>query len=126
METITYELPMPPAELSPNSRLHPMSRHRVRKQYIGDCLMELAHQAGGAYRLPRWARARLSLGFVFTTERRRDADNLTARAKATIDAVVLAGIVPDDSTEHIEIGAVTCRVEKRPHGVVRVRLDRLA
>lgn len=48
-------------------------------------------------------RARLTITFVFPTNRRRDTDNLYARAKSTIDTLVRGGYIVDDNTDVLEL-----------------------
>lgn len=47
--------------------------------------------------------ARLTIVFVFGTQRRRDTDNLYARAKSTVDAVRKGGWIEDDHTGILEL-----------------------
>jgi hypothetical protein len=56
-------------------------------------------------------KAKLSLTFVFSEQRRRDRDNLLASYKPGIDAIVDAGLALDDDSEHLEIGKVDIIVD---------------
>jgi len=57
------------------------------------------------------AKAKLNLTVVFAELRLRDVDNLLARFKPGLDAVVDAGLVLDDDVEHLEIGDVEVAVD---------------
>jgi Holliday junction resolvase RusA-like endonuclease len=46
------------------------------------------------------------LTFIFQEIRRRDRDNLLASFKPGVDAIVDAGLVLDDDSEHLQIGIV--------------------
>lgn len=55
-----------------------------------------------AARIPAQQRIRVTLHYRPGTARRRDADNLTATYKPACDAIVDAGVVPDDSDEFVQ------------------------
>ena len=48
-------------------------------------------------------KACLTVTFVFGMKRRRDTDNLYARAKSTIDTLVRGGYIADDSTDMLDL-----------------------
>jgi len=52
-------------------------------------------------------RRRVSLDLQFKSRRRRDPDNFL---KATLDALVSASLLSDDSADWVEIGSITFRV----------------
>ena len=46
---------------------------------------------------PRWTRAAVHIRAYFTTNRRRDKDNIVAWLKSTLDGIAATGIVQNDS-----------------------------
>ncbi|GAI71172.1 unnamed protein product [marine sediment metagenome] len=56
-------------------------------------------------------KAKLNLTVVFAELRLRDLDNLIARFKPGLDAVVDSGLALDDDVEHLEIGQVEVVVD---------------
>ena len=52
-----------------------------------------------------WRRARLSFRFFKPTDRTLDHANMVSRFKAAVDGVVLAGLLPDDNDQYLELGA---------------------
>lgn len=109
---LRVELPFPPAELSPNKRLHWAKKARVVAKYRGECtwLTELSearrHIAGRAVRFPGDGEISVSLTFCPPNKRRRDLDNMIASAKSLLDGVATA-LAVDDSRF-----ALTCRKGK--------------
>ena len=61
---------------------------------------------------------RLSILFTFPQERRRDTDNLYARAKGLVDGLVKGGYIPDDDARVLDL---VVRAEVR-HGVRQTEL----
>lgn len=45
---------------------------------------------------------RVSIGFRYSTNHVRDTHNMSPVAKACLDGVVAAGLIPDDSDQHVE------------------------
>lgn len=76
------ELPFPPASLNPNKRLHWASKAKAFKAYKLACFAILSQ-----FRDELQGRAAFSLTFRPPDARRRDADNLLAASKASIDAL---------------------------------------
>lgn len=115
LEPHRLELPWPPAELSPNKRLHWAKRSKSAKAYRFACRL-LTRQSGIV--APE-GRVLLALEFVPPDRRRRDDDNILAAFKAGRDGIADAlGI--DDSrfvaqhelrSEPVTAGAVFVRIE---------------
>ncbi len=105
---ITFTVPgLTPAKCSPNARCHPMERHRAGKAYemvVG--LIANTHAPSAPFQ-----RARITI--TQRAVRLADSDNFAARCKPAIDAVVRAGIVVDDSPDHVELVLKAERVKKR-------------
>ncbi len=94
---------MPPRALSPNAcrYAHWSHRAKARKEWH-DLVYFLAVQEKNGYpgRLP-YHKARLTWTFVYRLKRKRDADNLLSSMKCGQDALVQAGIIEADDTEHL-------------------------
>lgn len=121
---LTFDVPLPPVELSPNYKTgyrpalmgaRAGYRDRVRDEAII------------AARLADWEmpqRVRVSLVFGTKADKRsrladrgyrpRDTPNAVSAWKQGFDGLVLAGIVPDDNHEHLELGNVTVRPDLGP------------
>ena len=67
-----------------------------------------ARWAVRAARLPKLAGANITLAYRVGTMRRRDADNLAPTLKVCQDALVLEGVLPEDSWVHVP--SATCRI----------------
>lgn len=63
-------------------------------------------------------RAALSVTFTIPDRRRHDFDNLVSALKPLLDGLVAAGVVADDSTDHIVDLNVSTRYEKGRTAVV--------
>ncbi len=86
-------LPWPPAECSPNSRVHWSKRARAAKVYRKAC-WGLCLAAGWKAWVSE-CRPRVTLEFVPALERRRDLDNCIASMKAGLDGIADALRVDD-------------------------------
>lgn len=112
--TLTLTLPMPPKALSPNARVHRLSKAAVASEYRQsiwlDALAQLQERYGAVVPLP----LRMAAVFTFVTKdnRRRDLDNWLAACKPLLDGLVDAGILIDDSTRYLASITVTRRVDK--------------
>ncbi len=101
------EIPfLPPVEYSPNSRKHWAGKHKAGKEYHDAVFYCCVDARNRGYReglsLPM-LKAKLSLTVVFPELRVRDQDNLIARFKPGLDAVVDSGLLLADDMEHLEI-----------------------
>lgn len=96
MTARTVRLPYTKPPLSLNDRGHWSKKARVTKQVRRDVALALR-----AARIPPTARVTVQLEYVPRDNRRRDTDNLVATLKAVADAVVDAGIVPDDTPRYM-------------------------
>ena len=94
--TITLRLPWFPRELSPNSRAHWAAKAKAAKAYREQCGWAVM-QARNSFKSPVLA----TTTFHVDTKRRYDLDNLMASLKPLWDGLVDAGILQDDSTEHL-------------------------
>jgi hypothetical protein len=88
--------------LSLNKRMHWALQSRLRQQLFNDTLLSVR-----AAKLPRGLdRVSVEFHYVPATKRRqRDEDNLAPNLKACCDALVVYGLVPDDSNEYLTSGS---------------------
>ena len=108
---ITINVPMlPPVECSPNWRGH-WTRVYKAKQTYRNAVYYYARETMNGNDVA-FEKARLDLTFVFPAKRKRDIDNMIARFKAGQDALVKAGLLPDDSPEYLEMGTITFETDK--------------
>lgn len=110
-ETLTIVLPLPPRILSPNcpcaSRRGRFQRAAASRKY-----KQLAYDAAIAQDCPSWESATVSAVFFHKTERRRDDVNHMAMLKAAYDGVVLAGLIPDDDSVHLQTTGCSFETDK--------------
>ena len=117
---------LPPFSSSPNWRGHWSDKHKAGKVYHDAvfyyCVGARNREEFGGMPLPLFTKARLNLTFVFPEQRRRDRDNCLASFKPGIDAIVDAGLLLDDDSEHLEIGKVDILVdpERAPLTVIDI------
>jgi len=124
-----YELEinmLPPVEYSLNSRVHWSQRYRAGREY-GQAVFFMAidkrnRALAGKEPLPVFGQARLELTFVFPEGRIRDADNLIARFKPGLDALVRAEVLTGDDLGRLIIGPVTVIVDKEMAPLTIIRL----
>ncbi|MCX4677648.1 hypothetical protein OG413_20465 [Streptomyces sp. NBC_01433] len=94
----SWTLLMPYGELlSSNDRLHHMAEYRTKKR-----LRQEAELTTRARRLPRLERA--AVYYVLhprPVQRKRDPGNWAPSAKAYVDGLVDAGLLPDDHSAHL-------------------------
>ncbi len=70
-----------------------------------------------------WARARLKVTFVFAESRTRDVDNLLARFKPGLDAIVDAALLLDDDAEHLTTDPPVILVDRQRAPLTIIELD---
>lgn len=100
MNDFLVRLPLPPERLHPNEKPHRQERARLTKKARGMAkVLALAALNGGPR--PYFNRAIIRAHWGFTTKRRRDEANLQAWLKAYVDGLVDAGIIVDDSSDHL-------------------------
>lgn len=89
----TLTLTPPAAFINANDRLHHHAKAKLTKAWreAGECVA-----TAKTYR-----RAHITVGIRFPTNHRRDVGNYYPTAKAILDGLVDAGVLPDDSDEHV-------------------------
>ena len=115
---LPFEVP-----LSLNDRGMPQvnwARKAKWRKVACECLLE----AG----IPRCERVRLTLFYVPKVNRRHDEDNLVASMKPVADAMVDAGIIPDDTSEYLERvwPVYTPKDPLRTNGRVMIQIERIS
>ena len=100
MNDFLVRLPLPPERLHPNQKPHRQERGRLTKKARGMAkILALAALNGGPR--PYFPHAAIRAHWGFPTRRRRDEANLQAWLKAYVDGLVDAGIIVDDSSDHL-------------------------
>jgi crossover junction endodeoxyribonuclease RusA len=89
---------LPDRDLNPNKRLHYMNVYRAKRDAKQETIALVLQQGKPA--VP-YERADITITWVAKDKRRRDFDNLFASLKATIDGLVEAGLIVDDSAAHV-------------------------
>jgi len=89
-------LPLPPKELSPNTRCHWGKKAKAIAEYRANAAN---YAASLVWRDEdaNFQTAKEQTTFYFRDKRRRDADNLLAMLKSAFDGIVDGGILADDS-----------------------------
>jgi hypothetical protein len=109
--------------LSLNDRPHWSKRHKITKQWRGD-----AATLAKAAQVPQLQRIRVVIEWLPPDRGRRDSANLAPVAKAIVDGLVDAGVVPDDDHTHllgplVEMGPVTKPAVRTPRSCcVRIHI----
>ena len=123
---LAFTLPLPPKELSPNYRARHWAQVSTAKAaYRRDCgwtakgaMFAAAARAAETtppppmVNFPLAAPVTAHVTFVVPDKRRRDLDNLSASMKAAWDGIVDAGVLVDDSSEHLKHAAPELVVER--------------
>ena len=98
---LTLRLPyLPPREWNPNSRTHWRARETA-KILVQDEIIALVREQNWDH--PALPMANVKLTWTFPDNRRRDPDNLVAASKPLIDALTKAGVIEDDSWQHMNL-----------------------
>ena len=94
------EIPrLPPYECGPNTRVHWAVRAKVTQAAHDEVIALCREQqvVGEPF-----GRARVTITFTVPDKRIRDKGNLIAATKPFLDGLKMAGIIKDDSWQHIE------------------------
>lgn len=103
---------LPPAELSPNKRLHWAKKALLVAWAKHDAYMlakDALHILGkrsASFGTSPWEipeHSAMHIEIAFPDKRRRDWDNLLSSCKAWIDGIREAGVVRDDDWQHLSI-----------------------
>jgi len=117
---------LPPVEYSPNWRGHWAERYKEARVYHNAVFYSCVDARNRAYlegvSFP-FSKARVKLTFVFAERRRRDTDNLLARFKPGLDAIVDAALVLDDDSEHLQISTPDILVDSARAPLTIIELE---
>ncbi len=91
---------VPPPVLNGSRQRH-WTVLRKEAQMVKDTVWASAKQAGWRYVGDDAPRQKLTVTFVFPSHRRRDIDNLYARAKHLVDGI--KPFIVDDDSEHLDL-----------------------
>lgn len=91
--TIVLDLPLPPRELHPNSRVHWSVKATVTRVYRAHVCGAVREQLG--WDIPCFDRVKVTLHF--TVRRAGDLDNYIAAAKSLIDSLCAPSHLMDDT-----------------------------
>ena len=89
---------LPDPDLNPNKRLHYMKLYTAKRD-AKELAMGLVLEQGRP--ATPYAKAHITVTWVAKDKRRRDIDNLFSACKPTLDALVQAGLIADDSAFHV-------------------------
>ena len=94
----TIVLPVPPRELSPNSRAYWRKKAKATKMVRENTCVVARDKMRSIRGLGApWLEATVQLTYQFNTHRRRDTDNLLAMAKAVFDGLTDSCLILDDA-----------------------------
>ena len=119
---------LPPVEYSPNSRVCWLVKYKAGKVYhdaVYYCCVDARNRGYREGLSFPFGKAKLNLTVVFAEMRLRDEDNLLARFKPGLDAVVDAGLLLGDDVEHLEIGKVEAVVDLKPAPLTIIELEEI-
>lgn len=108
-------VPFPPADLSPNKRLHWAKKARAVKTYRELCA---AHGWEAGLRPMKADKLNVSITFTPPDKRRRDRDNMIAAFKAGADGI--ADVIQVDDADWVPTYHVT---EPEKGGAVSVKIE---
>lgn len=120
--TIWIEVPLPPKDLSPNAHRHWRRRHTASRIYKTECAFCFA--GIGPLAPPITIHLEFYCGrgqATFDRARRRDRYfprdkfNASASAKYLVDALIVAGVVPDDSAKYVNVGRTELYTKVEDH-----------
>lgn len=120
---IVVELPFPPKELSPNSRLHWAVVSKAKKSYRSRAQLTTQFVANN-WQLGGWkptGKIKISYTFYPSANRHYDFDNLISRMKAGMDGIADALGIND---KNFRLGTVDIAPAIKG-GMVRVRIEEL-
>ena len=89
---------LPDRSLNPNKRLHYMQLYAAKRDAKDEAIALVLEQ--GRPDVP-YEKAHITITWVAKDKRKRDPDNLFAAMKASIDGLVEAGLIEDDSAMHV-------------------------
>ena len=96
---VLYDIP--PAQIRGNTRAHFQTLNSIRRQRK-ETAMWLTKDAMSEAKTPK-LKGKVHVEYMFYNNRNVDVDNLIFGMKATLDGIVNAGLIPDDSPSYVKI-----------------------
>lgn len=96
-DSLTIELPVPDANTGGNARGHWAGIYKARKEAERDAWLATLVRNHSGYEL--WTPVNIIIDWYGWN--RADRDNILSRCKPSIDGIVAAGLIPDDSPQHV-------------------------
>jgi crossover junction endodeoxyribonuclease RusA len=96
---------LPPAELSPNARVHWAEKYQAMQDAKAEIGWLAKMQWQGQSPMNK---ARISYEFHVRDNRTRDYDNFLARCKPFPDGLIEVDVLVYDDTKHLELGSARC------------------
>ncbi len=107
--TVTLTLPVPDGAIAGNNRGHWATTHRARTDAKNNAYYLAINDGHKDLHL-----APVSITIDWHGWNKPDYDNAIARLKPAIDGLVLAGVIPDDSPEHVrQIAVRTIAIDRK-------------
>ena len=122
MSLQSFTFPAPCDLLNANQRMHWAKKARLTRDWRWT-----AHRRAQQASLSPLARAHITVTLSFPDRRRRDVNNYQPTAKAIVDGLVDAGVLPDDSDAYL-VGPDMRAGERSSEGwvVVTVTIEALS
>lgn len=89
---------LPPAAANPNANSHYFARSKVRRMQQEEMLAYVLEQGRPDNPIDQ---AHITITWRAKDKRNRDVDNLLSAMKGSIDGLVTAGVLVDDSAKHL-------------------------
>lgn len=109
----------PKTLISSNQRLHHHAKAKLTKGW-----RTAVNDAITVYRKPLYHQARIVVYLRFPTNHRRDVGNYYPTAKACVDGLVDAGVLPDDSDQYVTGPDLRRDYPNGPHRI-RIQIEEL-
>ena len=99
MQSLRIVLPdLPPSKAYPNRRAHYFTLSTIRKKQQEEIIAYVLEQGRPDSPLDR---AHITITWRAKDKRDRDVDNLLSAMKGSIDGLIHAGVIVDDSAKHL-------------------------
>ncbi len=99
MQSLRIVLPdLPPSKAYPNRRTHYYTLSKIRKKQQEEIIAYVLEQGRPDSPLDR---AHITITWRSKDKRDRDIDNLLSAMKGSIDGLIHAGVIVDDSAKHL-------------------------
>lgn len=123
---ITLACPWPDPPLRSNKRLHHMAEHRIKRDirqagYAAGMRVIYMESVRSHALFPMGEPVHVCMIWTVPTKHRRDADSAQPSLKSYLDGLVDAGVLRDDSWQHVP--RAWCEIEHRPGEPMSVRVE---